>query len=255
MLVATHVSHAYGKRHVLADVGFTPLQRGRLTALIGPNASGKSTLFRIIAGIQRASGGADIRLDEENLDDLSQRQRLSRICFMPQFFASNAALSVFDVVLMASKQLSRWAVTEEDVHRVSSALQQIGIAHLAEAFIGELSGGQAQLVSVCQAMVRNADVYLFDEPTSALDLRRQLEVLNGIREAMVERNAIGIVALHDLNLAARFTDHLLLLGDGRIQAEGPAREVLRSELVGSIYDVTIRVLEESTGELHVYASL
>lgn len=253
-LSASGLSHAYGKRQILHDVGFDPLPEGGLVALIGPNAAGKSTLFRVIAGLVRPKAGT-VLLGDQNLAELSTKERMRKVCFMPQYYASTAALSVFDVVLMAHKQLSGWRVSSDDRFAVAEMLETAGISHLAEACVADLSGGQAQMVSVCQALIRQAHVYLFDEPTSALDLRHQLEVLQQIRSAMKARGTTGIVALHDLNLAARFADHLILIGNGKILAEGPPDDVLRRAVIGETYGVGIDIITGPKESLHVSAYL
>lgn len=251
-LFAEHLSVQFGTRQVLHDTGFDALHPGQLTALIGPNAAGKSTLFRSIAGLIKPRTGT-VTLGDQNLGKLSTKARLERICFMPQFFTASAALSVFDVVLMAQKQLTGWRVTQADMVAVAQNLQAAGIGHLADANIGELSGGQAQMVSVCQALTRRSDVYLFDEPTSALDLRHQLDVMMRIRTAMQERNTIGVVALHDLNLAARFADHLILIGNGKILAQGAPVDVLSDPLIAQTYDVEIETALGPRQDLNVHA--
>lgn len=251
-LAAQNVSVSFGSRTILKDTGFDALQPGQLTALIGPNAAGKSTLFRAIAGLVKPDAGT-MTLDGADLSALTTQDRLRRICFMPQFFTANAALSVFDVVLMAQKQLAGWRVTDADMQAVATALDNANIGHLADAYIGELSGGQAQMVSVCQALIRHSAVYLFDEPTSALDLRHQLDVMSRIKTAMQDRNAIGIVALHDLNLAARYADHLLLIGSGRVLAQGAPEIVLSDPLIAQTYDVAIQTGTGPREELNVHA--
>ncbi|MEM9550589.1 MAG: ABC transporter ATP-binding protein [Pseudomonadota bacterium] len=254
-LTATDLSFAYDKRPILSGTGFAPLNPGELTALIGPNASGKSTLFRVIAGLLRPSAGRVV-LAGTDLATLTSRARVRRVCFMPQFFAANAALTVFDVVMMARKNLSGWRVSASDMDAVGATLHAGGIGHLAEAYISDLSGGQSQMVSVAQALIREADVYLFDEPTSALDLHHQLDVLSQIRDMVRSRNAVGIVALHDLNLAARFADHLILLRQGRVAAEGPPVEVLYRPEIGETYGVDIHITTGPREDLvvHAYAS-
>ncbi|QFT31454.1 putative siderophore transport system ATP-binding protein YusV [Labrenzia sp. THAF82] len=251
-LSAEGLSFSYGSRQIFNQIDVGPVKSGQLTALIGPNASGKSTLFRLIAGLLSVETGK-VQLGETDLTSLSTRARLKRVCFMPQFFTANAALTVFDVVMMAHKQLQGWRVSEADMIAVGTALEAAGIGHLAEAYVSELSGGQSQMVSVAQALIRNSDVYLFDEPTSALDLRHQLEVLRQIRSAVIARNAIGIVALHDLNLAARFADNLILLGKGRILAQGSPAEVLRKQSIADIYGVAIETTTGPREEIVVHA--
>ena len=138
MLEVQGLNFAFGARPILRNAGFAPLKPGQLTALIGPNASGKSTLFRAIAGLLKAEGV--VRLGATDLSTLSTKARLSRVCFMPQFFAANAALTVFDVGMMARKNLSGWRVTSEDTRAVAEALhdEEFGqlVCHLAGSGCG-----------------------------------------------------------------------------------------------------------------------
>jgi len=255
-LTATGLDFAYDTRPILRSAGFEALVPGQLTALIGPNASGKSTLFRVIAGLLKPKAG-QVVLNGTDLATLSAKARLRRVCFMPQFFAANAALTVFDVVMMARKNLSSWRVTSEDMQAVGEALHSAKIGHLSEAYIGELSGGQSQMVSVAQALIRQSECYLFDEPTSALDLNHQLRVLGQIRDAVRDRDAVGIVALHDLNLAARFADHLILLRAGQVLAEGTPAKVLHRSEIAETYGVDIHITTGPREDLvvHAYAPL
>lgn len=248
------LSFAYPRKPVLHSVDAGPIKRGVLTALIGPNAAGKSTLFRCITGLLPRYTGR-IALDGEALEPLSPRQRVKRITFMPQFFAANAALSVFDVVLLARKSLSGWSVEKTDIDAVASVLDSFGIGHLSEAEIGALSGGQQQMVSVCQALVREPSVFLFDEPTSALDLKHQLEIMTAIARETRRRNIVTLVALHDLNLAARFAGHALLMCEGRIVADGPPEHVLAHDALAETYGVSIDLITHEGTGLHVSASL
>lgn len=251
-LSASDINASYGRRQILHDVEFDVLEPGKLTVLIGPNASGKSTLFKTISGLLKPSSGL-INLGNTDLAELSTKQRLSHVCFMPQSFSANASLTVFDVVMMAHKQVKGWRVNSADMQAVGQACHDAGIGDLSEAYISELSGGQAQLVSVTQALIRQADVYLFDEPTSALDLRHQLEVLGRIKQTVKERSVVGVVALHDLNLAARFADNVLVMRQGRIVLQGPPEKVIPATNLADTYGVSIEVSTGPRKELSVHA--
>lgn len=245
---------SYGRRKVLRGAGFAAPVAGALVALIGPNAAGKSSLFRSVTGMARIDAGK-IRLDDVDLTRVPPRQRARLVSFMPQSFASNAALTVFEVVLLARKQLAGWRVGQDDLLAVSALLERMGIAHLAAAPVGELSGGQSQLVSAAQALIRTPRVFLFDEPTSALDLRRQLELLGLIRDEAKARNIAAFIALHDLNLAARFADECVLMRRGRVVAQGPSRTVLPHPELAGTYGVSIELLPRNNGGFHVCADL
>lgn len=174
---------------------------------------------------------------------------------MPQAFTCNAALTVFEIVLLARKHLHGWRVADDDIEAVAETLRRVGIEHLAELFVGDLSGGQQQMVSIAQALVREPDVFLLDEPTSALDLRHQLEIMETIRDVVRERGIIVVVALHDLNLAARFADQVTLMREGRIVAEGTPGDVLSSSELGDTYGIAIELYETKGGHLTVAARL
>lgn len=253
-LAVTNLCHHYGARQVLHNATFAAAAPGSLTAMIGPNAAGKSTLFRAVAGMIRPASG-QITLEGADLAAMPARSRTRLIGFMPQSFTSNAALTVFEVVMLARKQLSGWTVAREDIHAVAALLEKMGIAHLAQAHVGEISGGQGQMVSAAQALIREPRVFLFDEPTSALDLRRQLELMSLIRDETRARNVTSIVALHDLNLAGRFADELLLVRQGQILAQGTPDSVLGDARVGETYGVGLDLISHPKGGLHVSAYL
>ena len=242
------------KKPVLHDISVDGFKAGELTALIGPNATGKSTFFKCVAGILDPGENA-IRVGGETSAQIGRSAWNRKVCYMPQIFSSNAALTVFEVVLLARKNLSGWRVSDDDVNVVAQALEKLRIDHLSENYVGDLSGGQQQMVSIAQIVVRSPAMFLLDEPTSALDLRHQLEIMSIIRDETKARGIVSIVALHDLNLAARFADHVVLMREGRIISTGPPSEVLASPELAETYGVNIDIHETKDGILTVAASL
>lgn len=248
------LSFAYGRKTILNDICLDQLLPGSLTALIGPNAAGKSTLFKCIAGLLTV-GHRTVQLAGKGIRETGKRRWNNEVCYMPQSFTCNAALSVFEIVLLARKHMNGWRVNDEDTSIVAAMLRDIGIEHLAETFVGDLSGGQQQMVSIAQALVRTPSVLLLDEPTSALDLRHQLEILNLVSSVTRQRKIITIIALHDLNLAAQFAEHVLLMQQGRIIGQGAPEKVLRMPELGATYGVDIEIQTTKSGALSVAASL
>ena len=144
-----------------------------------------------------------------------------------------------------------WRASRSDIAAVEAAIREVGIEALSERSVAELSGGQQQLVAIAQAMVRQPQVLLLDEPTSALDLRRQLEIMRLLQRVTADRGIITIAALHDLNLAARFAETLLLLHDGTIAAAGAPKDVLGSHELSRAYGVEVHVETTGRGSLVV----
>jgi len=245
---------AYRTHRLFDRLDAPSLQRGELTALVGPNGVGKSSLFRLVAGLLNPSCGR-IYLDGCDISGMSDRHRAERIFLLTQHTAMRATLCVFDVVLLAKRGWSGGKTTGDDIACVEQALEELGIDHLSDRLVTELSGGQQQLVALCQALVRNPDVLLLDEPTSALDLRRQLEVMSIVQRVTRERGIVTIAALHDLGLACRFADRFLLLYEGQIAADGQPQEVLGAEVTSDAYGVRLAIEETSNGAMMVHADL
>jgi len=244
----------YGTVPVLHDVTLAPILPGQFVGLIGPNASGKSTLFKTLSGLVRPSHGT-IRFGDTDLCRLCRRDRARCIAYMPQAFACNAILTVYESVLLALKQTTGWRVADTNHDRVAQTLAALNLSHLADRGLGNLSGGQAQMVAVAQTLVRDPAIVLLDEPTSALDLHHQLSILSSVRVEMQRRGTIVMAALHDLNLAAKFCDRLILIREGRIMADGTPEDILSLPDIGETYRVETALERTQRGSLYVDATL
>ncbi|PCJ29468.1 MAG: iron ABC transporter ATP-binding protein [Gammaproteobacteria bacterium] len=253
-LIIKNLNFSYSDKHVLKNISLSHLPKGQLTVLLGPNAAGKSTFFRSLAGLIEADY-EHISINDKKLNELSAAERSQRVCYMPQIFSTHAMLTVFEVVLLAQKELTSWSVSGDDIEAVESLLKQFEIDHLAQRYISELSGGQQQLVSICQAMARSAELFLLDEPTSALDLRHQLKVMQRLKDETQQRNVTTIIALHDLGLAARFADNLLLMKDGKLVGHGETEAMFASPLIEDIYGIEIELFRNAKGSLVVASEL
>ena len=224
-------------RDVLSGVSVGPLRSGQLVGVIGPNAAGKSTLFRRVAGL--LAGPGSVRADG---------MARGGICYMPQDTGANTVLTVFESVLLAGRQdRPGWRVPDAELQAIDAVLQRLDIHDLGFRNLGELSGGQRQLVSLAQALIRDPDILLLDEPTSALDLNRQVEVLEQVRGQARDHDRLVLVALHDLNQALRYCDTVLVLRDGRMVASGRAVEVIDPALLARVWGIDARVERCSRG--------
>lgn len=235
-LALSEVGVAYGRRQILTGISTPNLLGGEVVAVIGPNAAGKSSLFRRIAGMATGAGAVEI---------VSSAGKAP--CYLPQDTAVNAVLTVYESILLARKQGGSWGVGDEELAAIDQALHDLDIAELAFRGLGELSGGQRQLVSIAQTLVRQPEIMLLDEPTSALDLHRQFEVLSLVARLAREKKICVLIAIHDLNQALRIADKVMVLAKGRLVALGPPREIITPALLEEVYGVVARV-ETGDGE-------
>ncbi|WP_417689802.1 ABC transporter ATP-binding protein [Roseibium sp.] len=233
----------YGAGLTVEGVSTPLLKGGELTAVIGPNAAGKSTLFKRVAGLLKGPG--TVVLEE------AQVPAADAIRYMPQDTNANAVLTVYESVLLAAKQGGGWRVQNHELQEIDRLLQALQISDLAFRNLGELSGGQRQLVSIAQALVRDPEVLLMDEPTSALDLYRQVEVLTFMQDLARQKGMLVLIALHDLNHALRYCANTIVIAGGRLAAAGRSGDVITPELMREIYKVEARIEACSRGERHI----
>jgi iron complex transport system ATP-binding protein len=242
------VGATLGGRAVLRGVHLGPLQAGSVTALLGANAAGKSTLLRRIAG-ELGGPGRVLAAGRPATDWPAQHP--NRPAFVPQDIFGGASLTVLDAVLLGAKQQGAWRVARDELDAVAAWLRLLQIDALAGRELRALSGGQRQLVSIAQALARAPRILLLDEPTSALDLHRQFELLALLRRLAHEHGLCVLLAIHDLNHALRFADHAALLHEGRVIAFGAPAEVVTPGVLAQVYRVQARVERCSRGFANV----
>jgi iron complex transport system ATP-binding protein len=237
-LVLKDLGASYGRATVLSKVAIELLTPGATTAVIGPNAAGKSTLFKRIAGL--VSGPGVVQLSDATRGDRA-------ICYMPQDTGSNAVLTVYESLLLAAKQGGGWRVNDDELFEIDAILKALRIEDLAFRGLDALSGGQRQLVSLGQALVRKPEVLLMDEPTSALDLHRQIDVLEFVADLARRTGMIVLIALHDLNHALRYCANTIVIAKGEMAASGTTADVITPAMLRDIYRVDARIESCSRG--------
>jgi iron complex transport system ATP-binding protein len=215
---------------------------GEITALIGPNAVGKSTLLRCIVGLLKPQGM--IKLDGKEISSFKNDDVSKLLSYLPQELSSHAILTVFEAVLIGRLKTLSWQVSDDDLNIVLEELRDLGIEELASRFLNELSGGQKQMVSIAQALVSLPKILLLDEPTSNLDLRHELEILELIIAVTREKGITTVIAIHNLSLAARYANKLIVLKEGTMYASGRPELVLTPEMVREVYGVNAKVITE-----------
>jgi len=242
-LRAEGVRLGYGDRTVVRDVDLdvTP---GALTVLVGANASGKSTLVRGPARLLTPSAGR-VTLDGVDLARLPSRRVARTIGVLPQSPLAPEGIRVAELVARGRyphQGIFRGHRSDDDLI-VAAALEATDCASLVDARLDELSGGQRQRVWIAMALAQQPRILLLDEPTSALDIAHQVEVLDVLR-AEVARGTTVVLVIHDLTLAARYADELVVMADGRIIAQGAPERVLTGEIVARAFGIEARVLAD-----------
>ncbi|HDI4957481.1 TPA: ABC transporter ATP-binding protein [Salmonella enterica] len=247
-LMLRSFSAGYSTQPVIADLNVPLLPRGKITVLLGPNGCGKSTLLRSLAGLNKADGEA--LLDGEDLMSLSLAERAQKVVFLPQSLPQGVHLHVLESIVVAQRA-SGGGEGAGNKAQVLAILEQLGIAHLALHYLDQLSGGQRQLVGLAQSLIRCPELLLLDEPLSALDLNYQFHVMDLVRRETQTRNMVTLVVVHDINIALRHSEHVLMLKEGKLVASGTPEAVITAESLAEVYNVRGRVEHCSQGRAQV----
>lgn len=236
----------YGDRRIVTDLDLT-LPAGKITAIVGANACGKSTLLRGLARLLPAESGR-VLLDGDDIHALPTKHVARRLGLLPQSPLAPEGITVTELVAQGRhphrRTFARWTTHEDEI--IAGALEATGVLDLADRVVDELSGGQRQRVWIALALAQQTEILLLDEPTTFLDVSHQIEVLDLLTDLNRTRGTTIAMVLHDLNLAARYADHLIAVTDGRIHAQGPAEEVLTEETVKIVFGLNAHVVDDPT---------
>ena len=238
---------SYGSRPVLENVTMS-IKEGEVVSIVGPNGSGKSTLLKCINRILKPEG--NILVDGTDLARVKSRDLAKLLGYVPQSINHSFPATVFDTVLLGRKPYVDWSISSEDIEIVSNIISLMGLKDMALRQSNELSGGERQKVFMARALAQEPEVLLLDEPTSNLDMRHQLDVLDIVRSLVNMKKTAAVMAIHDLNLAAQFSDRLILLENGKIYEAGTPAEVITVENIRRIYGVEVDIINNSR-HLHI----
>jgi iron complex transport system ATP-binding protein len=245
MLQASSLRAAYGGRVVLKDIS-VGVEAGQILGVIGPNGAGKTTLIRALSGVLPLLAG-QVHVCGKDLARLNAAERARCVAVVPQARNLPPAFTGWELALLGRTPHLNWlgTVTPKDEERVRQALERAHAADLSSRRIGELSGGEQQRLLLARALAQEAPLLLLDEPTTHLDLQYQVSLLEQVSELARREKMAVVVALHDLNLVARYADRVALLVDGALRATGTPAEVLQPDLLGQVYHLPLQVLQNT----------
>jgi len=241
MIEVRNVDFAYKESLVIKSIN-NQLSQGDFVCVVGPNGSGKSTLIKCLAGILRPKSGS-ILLNKRNVHTYHHRELAKTIAYVPQAEYNLHPVNVFDAVLMGRKPYFNWSPGNKDYIAVQKALELMALGDNALDWLNELSGGQRQRVFIARALAQEANVLLMDEPTANLDIRHALDVMQILRD-LAGKGITVIIAIHDLNLAARYCSKMLMLNEGYLFSSG-GREIMTAENIKKMYNIDVQIREES----------
>ncbi|RJK96878.1 ABC transporter ATP-binding protein [Vallicoccus soli] len=243
-LQARGVTLGYGERVVVDGLDLEVVE-GTVTAVIGPNGCGKSTLLRALGRLLAPRGG-QVLLDGKRIDALRTRDVAKVLGLLPQAPTAPEGLTVGDLVARGRHPHQSWfrQWSRDDEEHVAEALTRTGMLELADRPVDELSGGQRQRAWISMALAQGTDVLLLDEPTTYLDLAHAVDVLDLVDELNATLGRTVVMVLHDLNLAARYADRLVVMAGGRVVAAGAPGDVLTPELLEEVFGLAARVLPD-----------
>ena len=242
-----NLSHSFGEALVLKNISFQVPQRD-FFIIIGPNGSGKTTLMKVISGILKPQNG-ELKILNRPIDQYHRKALAKTIAFVPQMTFADFPFTVTEIVLMGrSPYLGILGLEQEnDLEVANQAIVFTGLENLAHRKLDQLSGGEQQRVFIARAICQEPDIILLDEPTASLDLAYQVRIMDLMEKLKTEKGITVVMVSHDVNLAAMYADHLMLLHKGQVVCQGLPDEVLTYKTLEETYGCTLLVDESPLG--------
>ncbi len=253
IIECSEIGFSYDGSEVLSGINLS-LGRGRMMGILGANGAGKSTLLKLLSGILKAQKGSVLYKDKP-LPGMDKREIAKKIAYIPQDPVFAFPFTVSEVVLMGrAPYTGRFDFERESDWEIAlAAMDTVGITHLKDRLITEISSGERQLASIGRALVQEPEVMILDEPATFLDIKHRNEIMTILRNMKEERGILIVAATHDIFTALYYFDEIIMIKDGRIFAEGTTDEVVSRENLSVLYGTGVSVRKED-GKVFVYPS-
>lgn len=248
MIQVKDLSFRYGDTPILKDISFCA-NEGEITAVIGANGVGKSTMLKCIAGLQKSSG--QIILNGKDRLQMKEQEIPAKLGYLCQNIGCSSQLSVFEVILTGLVNELSFHVSEENIARVQHIMDIMDLTKFSDRRISQLSGGQQQLVFIAQTLVKDPQILIMDEPTSALDLEHQFQLMDLIENLTHEKKFTTLLTLHHLDLVAKYADRVIVLKDGSIYCDGSPETTFTDRMFQDVYGVHVEFYRDQHGIRHM----
>ena len=239
-----NINYKHSSKFSLNNISLT--FHNNITAIIGSNGSGKSTLVKCILNIYKCDG--EMYYQGESIKKQKKEFIKQKVGYLPQTTQNDASITVFEAVLLGLINTLNFKVSKKQEQKVNDILDAFELQHLARSKINELSGGQLQMVSLAQSIIKEPEILILDEPLNNLDIHRQFSLLNTVSNLAYEKKMIVIIVMHDINLTSRYADNIVIMKDGNIYSHGTPKEVLTKKMIREIYKIDSEIYVNKQGK-------
>ena len=250
MIEIKGLTKKYGNKPVVSDVSLS-IQPKAITSFIGPNGAGKSTLLSMVSRLIDADTG-EVLLDKQNVKNWKSNEFAKRVSILRQSNFLNVRLTVRELVSFGRYPYSRGRLTPEDEQYVDQAIEYMNLKEIEDKFLDQLSGGQKQRAFIAMVIAQDTEYILLDEPLNNLDMKHSVQIMKILRKLVDELNKTVVIVLHDINFASVYSDYIVALKDGKVVKNGPTEQIINSESLREIYDMSLPVQEQNGCRICVY---
>lgn len=252
MVEVKSISKSYGLKAVVDDVSVS-IQKGKITSFIGPNGAGKSTLLSIISRLMNADTG-EVLIDGEKVNETKSRELAKKIAILKQSNHLSLRLSVRDLVSFGRFPYSQGKLTKEDHVYIDEAIRYMELEDMQDRYLDQLSGGQKQRAFIAMTIAQDTDYILLDEPLNNLDMKHSVQIMKVLRRLANELGKTVLIVIHDINFASVYSDYIVALKDGKIEAQGTVNDIMTSLVLKQVYGMEMPIQEINNQKICVYFS-